>query len=1075
MKRATWLALLLAALPGLAAAQAPAPATPGIHAPDYIVAADAEAALARYHLAGIAVGVIEDGEITFARGFGETVAGSGDPVTTRTLFKIASNSKAMTAAVLARLVQQGKLAWDDPVVKYLPDFAMHDPAVTARMTVGDLLVHHSGLPEGGGDLMLWPEPNLFTRDDIIRGLRHIKPAYEFRAGYAYDNLLYVVAGEVAAAAGGASYEQLVRRELFEPLGLDGCRVGEFDLDEAGSVAQPHWYDGERTLPMRTDAATVPAITSAAAGGIRCTLEDMLAWARNWLAPTPAQLQWLGPAQRAELWQARTPMPISAFRRKWDDTTHYDYAYGFRLADIDGVETVSHTGTLGGMYSMLMLLPDRKSGFVFMINGPGGKARTALGASLVKLFTQPDSEVGFDYYADAFEQPAEAPSHAPAPALPDPAARTPVGADEMRQWLGTWRDPWFGEVRICPVGDGVEWRSAKSPRMHGMVSRLQGRHFLHWDDPAVDLDAWLDFSVEDGVPRLRMAKLDPDGDFSSDYEDLAFTRTGDCGPALSPARSMAEAGLVDIRALVPDIDQDMKYFGTDNFVGARVDGYEAPRCLLRHEAAAALARVEHALRGEGYRLRLHDCYRPARAVAHFVRWAADLSDQRTKAAHYPELDKTQLLGDYIAPVSGHSRAATVDLTLLRCTGAGATQCAPLDMGTTYDWFGTRANTDSPLATAAQHENRQRLLAAMAREGFANYPMEWWHFTLKPEPTPNVIYDVPITNDDHNAADAIDALMQRYQGDGPGASLLVLRNGEPLVRRGYGRSDLEQGTEAGPATNYRLASVSKQFTAAAILLLAEDGRLSLDDPVRRWLPSLPAVADPITLRHLLTHTSGLVDYEDLMGEDWQGQIRDAGVLELLEREDRLYFPPGSAYRYSNGAYALLALIVEQASGLDYPAFLQQRIFEPLGMHDTLAFVEGGPPVPHRADGYSEGEGGWTRTDQSTTSAVLGDGGIYSSIDDLARWDAALYDDRLLSDASRAQAFSPQVEVSGEPYEAAYGFGWRITGDTLWHSGETIGFRNVIVRWPREHLTVVLLSNRNDPAPYQDALKIGALFLP
>ncbi|HET7656051.1 MAG TPA: serine hydrolase domain-containing protein [Luteimonas sp.] len=338
----------------------------------------------------------------------------------------------------------------------------------------------------------------------------------------------------------------------------------------------------------------------------------------------------------------------------------------------------------------------------------------------------------------------------------------------------------------------------------------------------------------------------------------------------------------------------------------------------------------------------------------------------------------------------------------------------------------------------------------------------------------MYDVPISATDHNREGAIDALMQRYQGEVPGASLLVLKDGEAVVRRGYGLSDLAQGTEAGPATNYRLASVSKQFTAAAILLLAQDGKLSLEDPVRRWLPSLPAVADPITIEHLLTHTSGLVDYEDLMGEDWRGQIRDAGVLELLEQEDRLYFPPGMAYRYSNGAYALLSLIVEQASGLDYPTFLRQRIFLPLGMQDTLAFVEGGPAVPHRAWGYSEDGAGWTRTDQSTTSAVLGDGGIYSSIDDLTRWDAALYDDRLLSDASRALAFAPHVQVTGEPYEAAYGYGWRITGDTLWHSGETIGFRNVIVRWPEQRLTVVLLSNRNDPEPYETALKIGALFL-
>src|SRR5690606_25795658 len=156
----------------------------------------------------------------------------------------------------------------------------------------------------------------------------------------------------------------------------------------------------------------------------------------------------------------------------------------------------------------------------------------------------------------------------------------------------------------------------------------------------------------------------------------------------------------------------------------------------------------------------------------------------------------------------------------------------------------------------------------------------------------------------------------------------------------------------------------------------------------------------------------------------------------------------------AYALLSLVVERASGMAYPAFLRERIFLPLGMRGTLAYVQGGPAVAQRAFGYCEVDGGWRRTDQSTTSAVLGDGGIYSSIDDLAKWDAALRDDRLLSDASRQLAFTPHVKVTGEPYEAGYGFGWRITGDTLWHSGETIGFRNVIVRWPVRHLTVVLL---------------------
>ncbi|QDA56315.1 serine hydrolase [Thermomonas aquatica] len=524
MNRAASRALLVFALAAAPWAQAAAPASgPAPGAIDAAVRATVE----RYKLPGIAVGVIEDGKVVYARGYGETVAGSGDPVTTRTLFKIASNSKAMTASVLARLVQQGRLRWDDPVVKHLPQFAMHDPWVTRHMTVSDLLVHNSGLPEGGGDLMLWPEPNLFTRDDIVGGLRYIRPAYGFRAGYAYDNLLYVVAGQVAAAAGGASYEELVRRELFQPLGLDGCRVGEFGLAAAGSVAQPHTREGARNIAMRRDGATVPAIASAPAGGIRCSLDDMLAWAGNWLAPNDAQKAWLGDAQRAELWKARTPMPISAQRKRWDGTHYYAYAYGFRLADADGAWTVSHTGTLGGMYSMMMLLPDRRSGFVLMINGDGDRARSMLGEVLLKLFTAPEKSLGVAGYADALAKPPAGAAAPAKPKLPDVAARKPVPASEMRAWLGTWRDPWFGDVRLCPAGDGVEWRSLKSPKMHGRVAALDGRYLLHWDDIAVDIDAWLDFSGSGDARRLRMAKLDPEGDFSSDYEDLDFVRVGAC--------------------------------------------------------------------------------------------------------------------------------------------------------------------------------------------------------------------------------------------------------------------------------------------------------------------------------------------------------------------------------------------------------------------------------------------------------------------------------------------------------------------------------------------------------------------
>ncbi|MEO7503267.1 MAG: serine hydrolase domain-containing protein [Gemmatimonadaceae bacterium] len=321
------------------------------------------------------------------------------------------------------------------------------------------------------------------------------------------------------------------------------------------------------------------------------------------------------------------------------------------------------------------------------------------------------------------------------------------------------------------------------------------------------------------------------------------------------------------------------------------------------------------------------------------------------------------------------------------------------------------------------------------------------------------------------DEIDVLMKGYAGDVPGASLLVVRDGRPVIRRSYGQSNVEDRIAATPETNYRLASVTKQFTAAAILLLAEDGKLALDDRLKKWLPSLPATVDPVTIKQLLSHTSGIVDYEDVIPTGTTAQLHDADVLHLLESQDGTYFNPGSGYRYSNSGYALLALIVERVSGKSFARFLRERIFIPLGMSHTIAFEDGVSTVPARAYGYTMKDGKWTRRDQSLTSAVLGDGGIYSSIDDLVRWDAAWYDARLLSDKSRALAVQPHTDT--DKPEVKYGFGWRITGESLWHSGETSGFRNVIVRYPGKRLTVVILTNRDDPAPYETALAMARLF--
>ena len=521
---ASWLALvLLLPLFALAGEKSASPASERTRNAELDAIVDET--VARYRLPGIAVGVIEDGEIVYIGTRGEVISGSGQPITSATLFKIASNSKAMTASVLARLVDAGKLRWEDPVTKYLPSFRMYDPWVTQQMQVKDLLLHNSGLPEGGGDLMLWPEPNRFTRADIIAGLAHIKPAYSFRSGYAYDNLLYVVAGEVAAAAGGAPYETLVQRGLFQPLGLSRCRVGAWQRDQVDDVAQPHRSVDGRNVSVNADAASVDVLVSAAAGGIRCSLDDVLVWAKNWLQPNVDQQAWLSPEQRQAAWVPRTPMPISARRRAWDGTRVFAYGYGWRIADVDGALTLSHTGTLSGMYSVMTLLPDRRSGFVVLINGEADAARTVLNEVLLKRFTAPARNRGVAYYAEELER--ETASKPPTARQSAIQRETPDGA--LGEWWGVYRDPWFGEVRICPEGGQTRFASEKSPMLAGRIMRSGTRYLVDWDEDSVDAEAWLDFSKHSEVPtkRLTMAKVDPAADFSYDYEDLAFERTRGC--------------------------------------------------------------------------------------------------------------------------------------------------------------------------------------------------------------------------------------------------------------------------------------------------------------------------------------------------------------------------------------------------------------------------------------------------------------------------------------------------------------------------------------------------------------------
>jgi len=418
-------------------------------------------------------------------------------------------------------------------------------------------------------------------------------------------------------------------------------------------------------------------------------------------------------------------------------------------------------------------------------------------------------------------------------------------------------------------------------------------------------------------------------------------------------------------------------------------------------------------------------------------------------------------------------------------------------------------------------------------------------------------------DANALTQIESLFRDFSHpNAPGASVMVIHNGKPIFAKGFGLADLEKKTPCTTNTNFRLASVTKQFTAMALLILVERGKLSLDDRLTDFFPEFPAYGKQITVRHLLAHTSGLLDYEDLIPSGTTIPVLDRDVLRVLmentsdspqagvhrvawtenpaENEARLkrelqqrgsrppetpkqttYFPPGSQFRYSNSGFALLALIVEVRSGETFAHFLKENIFEPLKMTNTLAYEQGLALVPNRAFGHtpksdslspSDGErarerGKFERTDQSLTSSVLGDGGVYSSVVDLAKWDAALYGRKLISEPMLRVAFSPApgteraglrrsgaeskvapgIQPSNAVVSAAagtaalrggYGFGWFI-GEyrglkEIFHGGDTIGFRTRIARFPEKKFTVIILANRSDVELEELPHKIADLVL-
>ncbi len=351
--------------------------------------------------------------------------------------------------------------------------------------------------------------------------------------------------------------------------------------------------------------------------------------------------------------------------------------------------------------------------------------------------------------------------------------------------------------------------------------------------------------------------------------------------------------------------------------------------------------------------------------------------------------------------------------------------------------------------------------------------------------------------------VDELFKNYDHpNAPGAALMIIHNGKPVYAKGYGLADLVTKTPCTTNTNFRLASVSKQFTALAVLMLADRGKLKLDEKLTDFFPGFPSYGKQISVEQLLAHTAGLVEYDEIIPAGTTIPVLDQDVLRLviehtgdgpradlhtvawsenetdnaaklkaelqqraaaaLTNRPTTQFPPGTKFSYSNSGYALLAMIVEARSGQTFARFLKQNIFEPLKMTNTLAYEQGLSVVPNRAFGHSQASNLWVRTDQSLTSSVLGDGGVYSSLADLLKWDQALYKSKIASDRVLRAAFAPHVK--SDRAGLSYGYGWFV-GEyrglkEIAHNGSTIGFRNRIARYPEKRFTVIILSNRSGP---------------
>lgn len=469
---------------------------------------------------GISLAVVKDGKVIVAKGYGVRKLGESAPVDSRTLFGIASNTKAFTATALSLLVEEGKLEWDAPVVRYLPWFQLADPYVTRELAVRDLLVHRSGLGLGAGDLLWWP-PSNYNRKEIARRLRRIPLVTSFRNAYAYDNVLYLIAGEVIETISGQTWEDFVAARILAKVGMTGSNVRHSESGAGANIATTHApIDGKvRPVAPFTSDNTNPA------GGINSNAEDMAKWMIVQLdsGRIAGGGRLFSPRTTRQLWAMVTPIPIgqpapelAALRANFNG-----YALGFGVRDYRGKKIVSHTGGLPGYVSKVAMIPELKVGVAVLTNQESGAAFDAITYRILDHYL---GAPAYDWITAYQKVQARADSMTAAQEQRGTSAREVSSrpALTLAKYAGTYTDAWYGEVVITLENGKLAMRFLPTPLLVGDLEHYQYDTFIvRWRDRELRADAYVTFALnpEGSIDQVKMKAVSPATDFSFDFHDL----------------------------------------------------------------------------------------------------------------------------------------------------------------------------------------------------------------------------------------------------------------------------------------------------------------------------------------------------------------------------------------------------------------------------------------------------------------------------------------------------------------------------------------------------------------------------